>query len=307
MARVAGTQYVWHGVTWATGKPTVLLADTTTGQLDHIEIAGRDIGLKVAGHVRYCTGRYAFAGTYQVEPVPCPRQAEAGSGGQCAACLAQDEFRFAHQFHQGGHAPAALAAYMSQPHWLYIATFSRTVSKIGTAAAPRKASRLNEQGPLCATYLAEVPDGRAVRHLEDELSRELGIAQTARGAAKLAALIRPDIDSVRQAHDRVVGSAVAALARRGIQPARQPWPPPAASLELLSPQRGGQRAAYPHDLRAGEHGFHTGSCLGTSALVRLTADAGPVRYVIDLNAVKGFRVVLGDFASPRTMTQTELF
>ncbi len=85
---------------------------------------------------------------------------------------------------QDGYAPPALRAYMSQPHWLYVATFTRTLTKVGTAAAPRKASRLSEQGPLCATYLAEIPDGRTVRELEDALGRELGITQTARRAAK---------------------------------------------------------------------------------------------------------------------------
>jgi hypothetical protein len=42
---------------------------------------------------------------------------------------------------------------MSQPHWLYIATFTHAASKVGTVAAPRRKSRLDEQGPLYATYL----------------------------------------------------------------------------------------------------------------------------------------------------------
>ena len=155
---------------------------------------------------------------------------------------------------RAGHRPRSrhdLQAYMSQPHWLYLATFTPALSKVGTAAVPRKASRLNEQGPLCATYLAEVPGGRTVRDLEDVLSRELGITQTARRTAKLAALVRTDIDSVQQAHDSIADRAVAALTRWGITPARQQWPPPAESLALRSPHRQGQRAACPHELREG--------------------------------------------------------
>ena len=111
----------------------------------------------------------------------------------------------------------------------------------------------------------------------------------------------------QQAHDSIAGRAVAALTRWGITPARQPWPPPAESLALRSPRRQGQRAAYPHELREGEHGFWAESCLGASALVRLTADPGPDRYIADLNALKGSRVLLGNFSSPPAVTQTSLF
>ncbi|GAA1022112.1 hypothetical protein Aple_064700 [Acrocarpospora pleiomorpha] len=305
-----GRQYLWHGVTWATGRPTLLLADAATGVLGHVEVMGLDLGLKVCGSARFCTGRYGFAGTCQVEPLPCPWQAEAGSGGQCAGCLGQDEFRFAHQFHKGGHAPPALAAYMSQPHWLYVATFAHAVSKVGTAAAPRRRSRLDEQGPTWATYLAHVPDGRAVRMLEDALSRELGLTQTVRGTAKLGALADPDPARIHAAHERVVDRAIAALADLGVSIVRDEWEPPGVSLALRSPQQQGERAVYPHDLRHGEHGFLVESCSGSHVLARLSSDAthpDGVRYVLDLNTLKGRRITIGDYTSPETILQGSLF
>jgi hypothetical protein len=305
--RLADKQYLWHGVTWADGYPAVLVADLVTRQLTRIKIAGQEVGLKVEDRARYCTGRYRFADTHSVTPVPCPVQAEAVSSGQCTGCSAQDEFRFAHQFHRGSYAPPALQAYMSQPHWLYIATFTRTLSKVGTAAAPRKASRLNEQGPLCATYLAEIPDGRTVRELEDALSRELGITQTARRAAKTGALEMPDLGLVQQAHDSIADRAIAALGRWGIPPSRQEWQPPAESLVLRSPPRHGQRTAYPHNLREGEHGFRAESCLGSIALMRLTAGSEADRFIADLSVLKGFRVILGRYFTPPSMIQTSLF
>ncbi len=302
-----GRQYVWHGVTWTNGKPTLLLANTATRLLDQIKVMGLELGLKVINPARFCTGRYGFADTFRVEPVPCPWQAEAGNGGQCPRCLEQDEFRFAHQFHKGGHAPPALAAYMSQPHWLYIATFAHGASKVGTAAAPRRTSRLDEQGAMLATYLAEAPDGRAVRYLEDTISRQIGMPQQVRGAAKLAALANPDPSRVQAAHERVVESVGAVLATLGISSAREEWSPPAEGLALRSPQLHGNRAVYPHDLREGEHGFHIESCAGTQILARLAADIEAVRYVLDLNSLKGHRIVLGDFQSPEATFQTALF
>ena len=36
----ADKQYLWHGVTWATGAATILLADTASAALGHIEVRG---------------------------------------------------------------------------------------------------------------------------------------------------------------------------------------------------------------------------------------------------------------------------
>nr|MDT0658728.1 DUF2797 domain-containing protein [Micromonospora sp. DSM 115978] len=301
------TGYTCHGVTWATGMPTLLLANADTQRLEHVDLTGETLGFKVTNTARCCTGRYRFVDTYEVEPLPCPRQAESTTGDQCASCAAQDEFRFAHRFHQGGHVPASLHAYMAQPHWLYLATFAHAVSKVGTAAGPRKTSRLNEQGPIRATYLAEVPDGRIVRHLEDTLSAHLAVAQTVRAAAKLAALVNPNIEGAEAAHGGLVERAVAHLAELHETPVKEAWSPSAASQRLRNPPGQHQRAVYPHALRDGEHGFHIESCLGSTVLVRLAADPDATRYVLDLNALKGARVVLGDFSSPETQTQAALF
>lgn len=184
----ASGTYVCHGITWASGDPRLLLAPVAGGPLVYAPVTGRRLGYQVSGTGRWCTGRYRFADRVRVEAVACPDRAPAEAGGQCAACAGRDDFRFAHRFHSGGHVPDALAAYMAQPHWLYLATFADGTTKIGTAADPRKRSRLDEQGALIATYLAQSADGRAVRFLEDALTRRLGLTQTVRAAAKLTAL-----------------------------------------------------------------------------------------------------------------------
>ncbi|QYX76474.1 DUF2797 domain-containing protein [Streptomyces akebiae] len=296
-------EYVCHGVTWATGDPRLLLAPLSGGPLAYAEIMNRRLGYQ-AGTGRWCTGRYEFADTVRVEAVACPNRAPAEQSGQCAHCASRDDFRFAHQVHQGGHAPAALVQYMAQSHWLYAATFADGTTKVGTAAEPRKRSRLDEQGALFATYLAKADDGRAVRHLEDALTRRLDLPQTVRAAAKLQSLATlPDLSTARAAHEKDIARAVEALADMNIPSVLEPWAPPAQGDRLRAP--GAARVLYPHDLREGEHGFTPVSCVGSQVLA--TLDNDDVGYLLDLGTLKGRRIMLGSFSSPGTAVQSALF
>jgi hypothetical protein len=56
----------------------------------------------------------------------------------------------------------------------------------------------------------------------------------------------------------------------------------------------------------GEHGFQVESCSGSHALVRL-APADDARYVLDPNALKGRRVLIGSYASSAMPLQGSLF
>ncbi|MGW7433257.1 DUF2797 domain-containing protein [Streptomyces sp. NPDC054861] len=298
-------EYVCHGVTWATGDPRLLLAPLPGGPLAYAEIMNQRLGYQVAGTGRWCTGRYRFAETVRVEAIPCPDRAPAEQSGQCAACAGQDDFRFAHQVHQGGHAPEALRRYMEQPHWLYLATFADGTTKVGTAAEPRKRSRLDEQGALFATYLTRSADGRTVRHLEDALTRRLTVPQTVRAAAKLHALADlRDLPTARAAHDKDVARAAEALADMRVSAVAETWVPPGEGDHLRTPC--GHRVLYPHNPREGEHGFTPLSCVGTQVLASLDSDPD-VGYVLDLGALKGRRLAFGPFASPATAVQASLF
>ncbi|MCX4826384.1 DUF2797 domain-containing protein [Streptomyces sp. NBC_01142] len=297
-------EHVCHGVTWATGDPRLLLAPAPGGPLAHAEIMNQRLGYQVSGTGRWCTGRYQFADTIRVEPLACPDRAPAVQSGQCARCAGQDDFRFAHQVHQGGHAPQALLRYMDQPHWLYLATFADGTTKVGTAAEPRKRSRLDEQGALVATYLAKSPDGRTVRHLEDALTRRLQLTQTMRATAKLQALADlTNLSPVRAAHDQDVARAADALAELKIPPVLEPWAPPAEGDRLRTSIN---RVLYPHDPRQGDHGFMPLSCIGSQILTALNSD-DDAHYVLDLGALKGRRITLGPFTSAGTAVQASLF
>lgn len=298
-------EYVCHGVTWATGNPRLLLAPLPGGPLAYAEIMNQRLGYQATGTGRWCTGRYQFVNTIDVEAVACPSRSPAEQSGQCTRCANRDDFRFAHQFHQGGHAPEALTQYMAQPHWLYLATFADGITKIGTAADPRRRSRLDEQGALFATYLTKSADGRTARHLEDALSRRLDVPQTVRAAAKLRALADlRDLGAARAGHEKDVARAAEALATMGIPAVTEEWAPPSEGDRLRTADA--ERVLYPHDLREGEHGFTPISCVGSHVLADLGSaqDAG---YLLDLGALKGRRIGLGPFNSPGTAVQACLF
>ncbi|MEU5898754.1 DUF2797 domain-containing protein [Streptomyces venezuelae] len=267
----------------------------------------RRLGYRVSGTGRWCTGRYRFADRVRVEAIACPDQAPAEAGGQCAACTGRDDFRFAHRFHDGGHVPDALASYMAQPHWLYLATFADGTTKIGTAAEPRKRSRLDEQGALIATYLTRSGDGRAVRFLEDALTRRLGLTQTVRASAKLAALAAlRDLAPAHAAHQQHLARATEALNALDVPASPEPWTPPGVGDLLRTPDAG--RALYPHDPRSGEHGLTVLSCLGSQVLATLDGDGEQLPHLLDLGALKGRRIILGaKFSSPPGAVQSALF
>jgi hypothetical protein len=194
---------------------------------------------------------------------------------------------------------------MDQPHWLYLATFADGATKVGTAAEPRKQSRLDEQGALFATYLTKSPDGQAVRHLEDAITSGLQMPQTVRASTKLKALANlTDLSAASATHDHHIARAADALAAMDTLTMLEKWPPPAEGDRMRV--AGGIRVLYPHDLRDGEHGFTVVSCVGTQVLAVLGGD-DEVDYVLDLGALKGRRITLGPFASPVAAVQNSLF
>lgn len=296
--------YVCHGVTWATGDPRLLLAPLPGGPLLYAEFMDQRLGYQIADADRWCTGWYRFTDTHHVQAAACPDRAPAGQSGQCVHCAGQDDFHYAHRYHQGGHAPDTLVAYMAQPHWLYLATFADGTTKVGTAAEPRKHSRLNEQGALVATFLTQSPDGRTVRFLEDALSRRLDLTQTVRAAAKLNALAAmTDLTPAQLAHKTHLDSALVALDSMNIPAMPEPWTPPTEG-ELMHTDA--ERALYPHDVRTGEHGFTPIACIGSQVLAALD-DADELRYLLDLGALKGRRLTFGTYASPSAAVQSSLF
>jgi hypothetical protein len=305
--------YLCFGVGWRTGVPCLDVADITSTEVAHIPLADRFLGFRAASSHRYCTGRYTFSQGTDTELVPCPDSAVAAKGGQCAACAARDEFRFVHHYHTGGHSSAALVRYMSQQHWVYIATFADGSSKVGTAADLRKKSRLDEQGAVIASYIARAADGKLARYVEDSVTSVGGVAQAKSRTAKLGALARPlSLQRVEGEH-RAVLDGVAPLVdgyaqnSRGLAALRESWQPaPGIKAIVADPPTGGW-PIYTHDISVGEHGLYIEACCGQTALVHTEVDDNPLRYLVDLGKLKGMRLTVGEFSSPGSAVQSALF
>jgi hypothetical protein len=311
-ALVAGNEYLYLGISWVPGVPTLDLVEVASVRHIRVPVIGQHVAFRAAAPDRFCTGRYGFADRTGIEYVPCPRQGLAVQSAQCEACASLDEFRFAHNFHNGGYTPPALAEYMNQPHWVYVATFADASSKVGTATDARKRSRIDEQGAVQASYVAHARDGRAARILEDAVSRELAVTQYRRRVDKVAALAAPvDRESIDAAHQQVTQRVLTLLAGVGrggsAEVGIEQWHPPAETRMMLdaTPPRGWQ--LYQHDLRSAGHGFFIDACAGPALLVRTTMEPDAERYVVDMGRVKGRRIVAGAFVSPESVVQDALF
>jgi hypothetical protein len=255
---------------------------------------------------RYCLGYTIVQGPADSEHFRCPTDAAAERGYQCGPCFGRDDFRFMHDFHRSGIAPPGLKAYLAQPHWLYIATFADGTTKVGTASDRSKWSRLAEQGALVARYVARARDGSVVRHLEDAVSANLPPTQFVRGAAKFAALLQPrpplHLEQTNKAMADVVRDYVSGLALDGFETVDEQWERSAFADTVAG---SGQRIAYPQPLDAGGHGMRLDSLLGGYALV--SVDDADTAFLVDLAALKGKRILFGDFTTEIPALQESLF
>ena len=196
--------------------------------------------------------------------------------------------------------------YLMQPHWLYVATFANGASKVGTASHPRKWHRLAEQGAVAARYVARAEDGRVVRILEDMITRDAGLPQQVRAAAKAAALMAPaaavELDAV---NGRLAGEARTLLAGaggEGFEVVDERWLRPELAANACAQAA---RHAYPHDLGTGAHGFRVDSLSGSIALAAL--DGSELEFVVNLGQLKARTIELGDHGSDVPAVQEALF
>ena len=255
---------------------------------------------------RYCLGYSTVQGPDDSEHFACPTKSAAERGYQCGSCFARDDFRFMHDFHRSGIAPAGLRAYLAQEHWLYVATFADGTTKVGTASARSKWSRLAEQGAVAARYVARARDGRVVRLLEDLVTADAGLTQFVRGSTKFAALLSPrpaaSVDGTNAAAARRVREVLATVTLDGFDVVDEQWHP--HDFAAVVPGTS-QRIAYPQPLDSGEHGLRLDAMLGGYALAAI--DHSDVTFLADLSALKGHIIHRGTFVTDVPALQESLF
>lgn len=310
------TRYLVHGVFWDgapaqtvghDGGSPVLRLQSPSGDLREVSLgAGARLGFAVADHGRFCLGHYKVHSAISRDHILCPASAPAVKGKQCERCFVLDDSRLIHDFHRGGRVPDGLRTYLLQDHWLYVATFAGGASKVGTASHLRKWNRLAEQGAVVARYVARAEDGRVVRLLEDMVTREAGLPQLVRTAAKAEALAGPlpaiAVDSMNERHAAVCRTLLSQAAVEGFSIVDELWVRPAQAAGLCAPT---VRHTYPHPLEQGKHGFGITALSGTNALVSLAGtDAA---FVVNLGRLAARTIVLGDFASEVPAVQESLF
>lgn len=294
------------GVGWS-ASASVVLSVMADGVAAELPLPPEGVfGFRVRDPRKHCLGFSRVHGPSASMHLPCPEASLAERGYQCGPCFGRDEFRFMHDFHRGGVAPAGLRDYLAQPHWLYIATFAHGASKVGTASDLRKWIRLAEQGAVAAQYVAHADDGRIVRILEDSVSSGLELPQQIRSAAKAAALVAadgPSLGAVEAANAEVahrVRNHLAGVGVAGFRVVDEPWTLPEAARKLLAVR---PREAYPLPLLEGAHGLPLNGVLGSFVLSSLEGHD----FIADLAQLKGRIIEAGDFRSELPSLQDSLF
>lgn len=312
------TRYLVHGVFWDGppaasrtsdgGSPVLRLQQLAPGggfsevRLD----PGARLGFRVADSGKHCLGHARVFSAAEREHVPCQDRVPAVRGSQCERCFVADDSRLIHDFHRGGRVPPGLRSYLMQPHWLYVATFAHGASKIGTASQPRKWNRVAEQGAVVARYVALAEDGRVVRVLEDMVTREAGLAQQVRSAAKAAALTDPlpggRLDELNRRRAEEVRTLLAGTAVGGFGVVDEQWVRPAQAAGLVTASA---RHAYPHGMDGGSHGFTLRALCGSHGLAGI--EGSELEFVVNLGLLKARQIEPGEFSSEVPAVQEALF
>ena len=129
---------------------------------------------------RHCSGRHDLE---TGRSIPCPDQVRLGSvHEQCGACFAATGFNPA--FYNAPQVSPQQRKRNLEPHVVYLVSFGRGALKVGITYAPRRLSRLLEQGARLGVVIAHMPNADLARELEASIVQGFDVAESVRAAKK---------------------------------------------------------------------------------------------------------------------------
>lgn len=285
------------GIDWTrVDAPQLRLATPDQpGEATTIPLQGT-LDFALASAELFCCGWFDLTG-----PTPrhrtCATWERLERGRQCRRCQYTEGFLGVHQAHRTeANLPDNVRAYMAQPHWLYLDVFPDGTMKVGTAAQSRRESRLAEQGPVSARYVAHADDGTAIRATEAAVARRFNLPQAVQTRRKIRGLgsalniadlhrrlddlttrTRPYLDELAE-HSRTHSCTSPEL-----------WTPPEWSQAVF---RAAPVLSYPADLAQGHHTLHLHGVSGPIALITTSTDNDAPRYCADLTRLIGRHLTL---------------
>lgn len=230
---------------------------------------------------RHCIGRHDLE---TGRALPCPDRVALGATAheQCSACFLATGFNPA--FYNAPRISEQQRRRNLEPHVVYVVSFGVGAMKVGMTYAPRRLSRLLEQGARLGAVIATLPNADRARSLEASIAREPDVAELVRGARKRQLLGVPF--SLAAARDELART-IARVAERHPE-ASAPGP-----IQQLDPHYFGGEAlprsltdlseTLPHAI--------SGRCIGMIGDVLVSAQ-GERRFMLSIAGSVGHRVRL---------------
>lgn len=230
---------------------------------------------------QHCVGRHDLA---TGRSMPCPQRVAFGAAAheQCMDCFAATGFNPA--FYNAPRISDQQRRRNLEPHVVYVVSFGVGALKVGMAHAPRRLSRLLEQGARLGSVIAELPSADRARELEASIARDFDVSEFVRATRKRQLLAAPL--SLRSAREQLE-QMLARIAERHPEAAH-----PEPIQELDSHYFAGERLpstltdlseTLPHSI--------SGRCVGMIGDVLVAAQRDQ-RFMLSLGESVGHRVML---------------
>lgn len=296
------------GVVWRDHLPHLRMRRSLETPSELVPVAGQRLSYRVAGEPkRTCVGHVPFR-TGKGDYHDCQNLPRSGSR-VCERC-AIVEATFAsnlHHAHTRGSAELdpSIQRHLEQPNRLYLAAFRDGSIKVGTSTLARAERRLEEQGAWMAAFVAETPNGRLVRHLEDAVTEELGLPQAVSAVRKLRGIVNPVDDAalnlrLDEAATSVETHVIARELESSVTSLGDRWRHPMANHpQVLA------AIEYPLRLQRGRHDLELITAVGRHLIAR--RPAGSDVFAFDPMPLYGTWLDTGDYGSDEIAIQDTLF